>query len=93
MKERFEKVENNYGEFELIINKRASRKDLHAFILLDELFPDDVGRDLVCAAEHDRYWLGISKENIDKLTDEQILELTRCGVMYDEDNESLYLFS
>lgn len=81
---RFEAVDDDYGEFDKVQNKRSQRPDLHAFLLLDELFPAP-GRGMVSAADYDKIWLEIEDEQVDKLTDEQILELVRCGVMYDGD--------
>jgi hypothetical protein len=79
--------ENDYLEFEEVENKRSNRRDLHAFLLLDELFPIAIDRhdDMISAAEHDEFYLDVSWGNIEKLTDDQILELTRCGVRCDED--------
>ena len=84
--ERWERVGDDcreYHEFDRVENKRSERPDLHAFLLLDELFPNP-GGDLVACAEHDEIWLDVSDEQAASLTDEQILELTRCGVRYDE---------
>lgn len=73
--------EEDFLEFEKIIDKFSNRPDLHAFILLDKLFPDDV--DIICHSGHKEIQLSIKEEQIEKLTDEQILELVRCGVRYD----------
>jgi hypothetical protein len=82
----FESFDDDYLEFEKVENKRSNRKDLHAFLLLDELFPTDKKSDIICNAEHDEFWLDISFEQIEKLTDDQILELVRCGVRFDDDS-------
>lgn len=66
--------------------------DLHAFLLLDDLFPNP-DNDMIAAAEHDKYWLDVDGEAIAKLTDDQILELVRCGVIYDSDVDSLAMFA
>jgi hypothetical protein len=57
---------------------------------LNELFPNN--RSIVSAANHDEIWLDISSENIEKLTDNNILELVRCGVRYGSENDSLCMF-
>lgn len=72
----------------MVENKRSQRPDSHALLLLDELFPNH-GCDIITAADHDQIWLGVEDDDISKLTDEQILELVRCGVWYDSDLESL----
>ena len=89
--ERFEDVDNEFGDFEKIKNKRSNRPDLHAFLLLDELFPGD--DDIISASQHDEFYLNISADNIEILTDEQILELIRCGVMYNDELECLSMFA
>jgi len=88
MKGLFDKYHDEYLEFDRVENKRSTRPDLHAFLLLDELFPGN--KDIISSAGHDQIWLGIETEDIEKLTQDQILELTRCGVMYDEDSLSMF---
>jgi len=88
--DRFEAVNEEYGKFCNVENKLSSRQDLHAFILLNNIFPDH--RDMVCAASHDVIYLEPDSDQIEKLTDEQILDLVRCGVMHDEENDSLTMF-
>lgn len=91
LKEVFDKFEDDYIRFERVENKLSLRPDIHAFILLNQLVP--AGRDIVCAAEHDEIFLEVSVEDLAKVaTEEQILELVRCGVMYDEDTDSLSMF-
>lgn len=89
--DRFEAVNDDYLDFEQISDKKNTRSDIHAFILLSELFPG-YSRDIISAACHDEIWLDVSSEEIEKLTDENILELVRCGVRYDDDNDSLGMF-
>jgi hypothetical protein len=89
--ERFELVSDDFCKFELVENKKSKRPDLHAFILLDGLF-ESSDRDIVAAASHDVIYLETSSEDCEKLTDDNIIELTRCGVMYDSENECLSMF-
>jgi hypothetical protein len=89
--ERFDLVSNEYGKFELVENNKSKRPDLHAFIFLDELL-ETSDSDIVSAASHDVIYLEINSEDIEKLTDSHILELTRCGVMYDSENDCLAMF-
>lgn len=91
--ERFEVVNGDYMKFELVENKRSQRPDLHALMLLDELFPSDNGGDMVAAAEHDEIWLDIDGEKLNALTDEQIADLVRCGVRHDEEHDCLCMFA
>lgn len=92
--ERWEAATNGgdqFLKFNLVENKRSQRPDLHAFLLLDELFPFP-GRDMVASASHDEIWLDVSGDDIESLTDEQIIELNRCGVRYCEEHDSLCMF-
>ena len=92
IEKRFDAVDGDYLKFDLVSEKLNKRPDLHAFIYLDKLFPVD-GRDIISAASHDEIWLDVSEENIEKLTDADILELTRCGVRYCNENDSLAMFA
>lgn len=83
----------NVGQFNLIEYKRSQRRDLHAFLLLNSLFPFHDSGDMVVSAAHDQIWLF---PNMDKLaeviTEAQVIELLRCGVWYDSHAEALSMF-
>lgn len=81
--EKFEQFieDDEYLEFDKVENKHSKRKDLHVFIMLDKLFPSH--NDIVDCAEHDEIWLDIEDDDLHTLTEEQILELVRCGCMYE----------
>ena len=87
--------DEEYGHFDRVKNKLSTRKDLHAFILLDKLVPsENEGRDIVSAAEHDEFWLGIEVSDLnDAATEEQMIELIRCGVRYDSGADALAFFT
>lgn len=89
--DKFELASDDYCKFELVENKKSNRPDLHAFILLDSFFEQN-DRDIVAAASHDVIYLEVSGEDLENLTDSQVLELTRCGVMYDSENDCLSMF-
>ena len=91
LEERFEAVEYRVDGFDSIPNKRSNREDLHALMLLDELFPGDM--DMIAWAEYERIWLSIEWRDLETLTDAQIKELVQCGVQYDGDKQSLYMFT
>lgn len=95
LEELAEKHENEFLKFERIAVKRSKRPDLHAFLLLDEIvppqptpgYPDrlDESHDMVACAEHDEIWLATDAEQLaEKATEEQIVELIRCGVRFDD---------
>ena len=46
------------------------------------------------AAEHDEFWLNVDCDKLAEVATEQdIITLTRCGVRYDADNDSLAMFA
>ena len=89
----FEKHNDDYLKFERVENKLHSRPDLCAFLLIDKLLPND-GRDIVSAATHDEIFLDADCEKLAEVaTEEDILTLTRCGVLYDRETDSLAMFA
>lgn len=90
--ERFEQIDDEYLKFDRVETKFSNRPDLHAFILLDKLVPGD--RDLISCAEHDEFFFDIDPDTLNGVvTDEQLVELVRCGVRYDASNDSLCMFA
>jgi|ERR1700722_1029659 len=89
------KHDDEFGKFSIIQNKLASRKDLHALIVLDKILPHkEGGDDIISAAEHDQFWLAIDvNELAEVITEEQIIELIRCGVFYDSEVDVLSFFT
>lgn len=91
IEERFEKYDEEYVKFDRIENKLSNRPDLHAFLMLDKMFPH--GSDMVSAAEHDEIFLDVDVDKFNEVaTDDQIRDLCRCGVRYDESTDSLSMF-
>ena len=85
------KCENEHWCFtelpELRFNKR---RDINAFLLLDSILPGTT--DMVSCAEHDEIWLCIDvKKLAEVITPEQVMELVRCGVYYDDNIDSLHM--
>lgn len=89
--ERFDQFEDDFLEHGNIVLPRHSRPDLCAFLILNDLQPGS--RDMIGAAEHDQIWLDVDVALLEAVvTDEQIRELVQCGVMYDDEVESLSMF-
>ena len=87
----WEKMDGEFLHFERVANKRNRRPDIHAFLVLGDLFPRDM--DMVSAAAHDEIWLDVSPEEFAPLaTEALIVELIRCGVRLDGDTESFAMF-
>lgn len=92
LNDRFEQFEDEFLKFERIENPRSKRPDLHAFLMLDEIQPGD--RDLISCSEHDEFFLDIDPEAFaEKVTDDQIRDLARCGIRYDSSLDSLCMFA
>lgn len=91
MKSLFDEYDHEYLQFDCVEPKLSTRPDLHAFLLLDRLVPGT--EDIVAAAEHDEIWLNIDCKKLrEVITEGDIVTLTRCGIRYDSDNDSLASF-
>jgi hypothetical protein len=91
--EAFERHNKSYLKFEDIQSPAHPRPDICAFITIDRLLPN-AGLDMVCAAERDQIYLDADCAALASvITDEDVLLLSRCGVMYDEEYDSLSMFA
>jgi len=82
---------SEFLKFERVEIKISKSPDLHAFILLSELVSLD--DDIVGAAEHDQIWLNVDCEKLAAVvTEAQLIELSRCGIRYDSESDSLCMF-
>lgn len=80
--------DSEYYAFDRVENKLCSARDLHAFLLIDKLIPSTFY--VIDAAEHDIVYLGVSVAALaEVITPEQIKELVRCGICYDDTVTSL----
>lgn len=78
---------------DLVLTKYSNRKDLHAFLLLESLDSNSDTR-AIAAAEHDEIWLGFDEDKVAAvITEEQIIELRRCGVHYSDDGMGFHMFA
>lgn len=82
-----------YLKFDRVENPLHARPDIHAFLLLDMLAPEP-GRNMVCSACHDKFYLEPYPDKVlATATEENLIDLIRCGVMYSEEDESFWMFS
>jgi hypothetical protein len=87
----FDEFDDEFLKFERVKEKLSPRPDIHAFILLDKLLPGK--SDMVAGAEHDEIYLEPSPEELLKVASkDQLRDLHRCGVRYDESCDSLAMF-
>ncbi len=90
--ELMEAYDGEYLKFDRVENKLCGRPDIHAFLLLDRLVPGN--RDIISASEHDQYYLDIDIDDlIQVITEDQVVELKRCGISYDAEYDCLYSFT
>jgi hypothetical protein len=83
--ELFEFHKDEFGHFERIENKLSNRRDLHAYLMLDRIFPIKKGDEFETIVEWsncETIDLCLTTEQIETLTSEQVLELVRCGIAY-----------
>jgi len=90
--------EDEFLKFDRVENKRHPRRDLHAMLLMAEILPSI--RNIISAAEHNKVWFECGEldnnkeyETLWPITEDQVVELLRCGVSFDDSTESFYLFT
>ena len=79
-----------FGEFGRVENKLDSRMDLHALVLLAKLFPSE--KRIISEFGLSWFCIGVTPKQVESLTSEQVLELVRCGVRYDDNNGDLIVY-
>ena len=78
----FEKHSDEYLKFKNIQSPRSLVPDLCAFLILESIAPTRT--DIVVCAEHDEIWLSHDPEAVAaNATEDQLLDLIRCGVLWD----------
>ena len=91
IKAMFEKYNDEYLQFDNVENPVHQRPDLCAFLTLDRLCFGHFN--MVASAGHDQIWLDTDVAALSNtVTEDDILLLVRCGVNFDEDTESLFMF-
>lgn len=81
--------EDEYLKYELCTRKYSTSPDINAFVLLGELITRSEGepftKDIIQGAEHDEIYLAGDVEKILTVaTEEELLDLYRCGVRVGE---------
>lgn len=91
--EAFDEHEDEFLKFDRIPadERLSTRPDLHAFTILDRLVPGT--DDMVSSAQYDEIFLSIDPETLASVVSrEQLVDLIRCGLRYDEQFDSLAMF-
>lgn len=88
LSEIFKKHESHYCCFHEIESPKTKRRDLQAFLILDSIFKDN--KKIISGVDTYSIYLSVEIEELaQKATEEQILDLIRCGVSYEEKYDSL----
>ncbi len=91
IKEAFELADGEFLKFDRIENPPCRRRDICAFIKLDQLVPGH--RDIVAAAEHDEIYLDVEADELAAVaTQDDIVYLHRCGVRWSTEADCLSMF-
>jgi hypothetical protein len=91
IKEVFDKYDDEFLKFENCTEKPFGRADMCAFAILDRLVPRD--EDMISSAEHDQVFLSVDTRDVERVaSEEDIANLMRCGVIYDESADSFFMF-
>ncbi len=92
LSEMFDKYhDDEFLEFERIEKPLHRRLDMCAFLILDSLIPGD--GDIVGNASHDEIFLDVDIEELAKvITEEQVRDLIRCGVVFNNLYDCLSMF-
>ncbi len=89
----FDEADREFLKFEQIKSPRHPCPDVCALLLLTELVPREPGKDIVSSVSHDEIWLNVDCDELAKVaTQEHVVELRRCGVMYDMEMDCLSMF-
>jgi hypothetical protein len=93
LSEMFEAASPEFLKFERIKNPPSTRPDICAFLLLDKLCPGS--GDIVEYAEHDQYWIDgeVCKRFKKVATMDDVVYLTRCGIVCDEEDDCLFSYT
>lgn len=84
--------DNEYLKFKEIKNPPCESSDLSAFMLIHK-FMIDKEADIIISSEHDEIYLSsIDTLNLEIIKEEDIINLIRCGVRYDQNYECLSMF-
>lgn len=95
-KERMIEIFNQLADepiFPKVSEQLSHRRDLNGMMILANLFPEPTQLDFICCAEHDQIWFDVDINQLaERATEQQILDIMRCGIWFDSNIESLTMF-
>lgn len=87
----FDKHKGEHRKFERIDSPISLCPDICAFLLLAEI--GNHSGDMIATATHDVIYLAVDPRDIEgKITEDQVVYLLRCGVLFDEAEGSFFKF-
>lgn len=96
LEEFFEKHSDEFVEFERIQNPKHTRPDLCAMLIISEIQSryslEKRFSKMVSWSGHDEIYLDVDVEEISEyITEEEIIDLIRCGVRLEESNFAMFV--
>ncbi len=93
MVELFRLWDDDYDlDFNDVQGKHSKRADVHILVTLDKILPDDGGQDLISCHVNDMLYLNVEPEELAPLiTEEQLKDLVRAGLGYDDVTDSVFI--
>lgn len=89
VEEIFERYSDEYRKFDRVANKQHSRPDICAFLLLADLTNSGKDANIVSCAEHDLIVLSVVPDDFHGgVTEGDLIDLVRCGVIYNATDDS-----
>lgn len=93
LKELYEKHNEEFLRYNKIKNPMHRQVDLNAFLMLDKIAPLNNDRDIIAYAAYDEITLAFDPKKVaENATEQEIIDLIRCGVRYDTDEECFIMF-
>jgi hypothetical protein len=93
LKELFEKHGDEFLRHKNIENPMHRQADLCAFLMLDKIAPLNNDRDIIISSQYDEITLAFDPKKVALYaTEQEIIDLIRCGLRYDSDEDCFVMF-
>jgi len=89
IEEQFEKFENEFHNFNLIKDPQFKSPEICGFAAIEKIR----GEKIDFAAEHDVLYCGGHSEDDRDLTDDEVILLLRCGILWNSEFDSFFIFT
>lgn len=87
----FKKHDDEHGMFERIVFPVSQCPDICAMLLLEDICNHRAR--MIAGTAHDVVYLSVDPSDVaGKITEDQVIYLSRCGVMFDEAENSFFMF-